>query len=73
MKRTPAFTEFPITAVVQPVYHSFDGKGGHGTFFESGNRRLSCERVLRRSKGYVIAISTAPAVEPAIIDRSGLG
>lgn len=60
-------------AVVQPVYHSFEGNGGQGSFLESGNLRLSCDRVLRRSKGYVMAISTAPAVEPAIIERNALG
>jgi hypothetical protein len=60
-------------AVVQPVYHSFEGKGGQGSFFASGKRRLSCERVFRRSKGYVIEISTAPAVEPAMIERRALG
>lgn len=50
--------EFPIIAVVHPVYHSLEGNGGHGNFLESGKRRLSCDRVLRRSKGYVIAITT---------------
>ena len=30
-------------------------------------------RVLANSAGYVMAISTAPAVEPAMMERSGLG
>jgi hypothetical protein len=49
--RTPALTLLPITAVVQPVYHSREGKGGQGTFLESGRRRLSWERVFSRSNG----------------------
>lgn len=34
---------------------------------------MSCVRVLANSAGYVIAISTAPAVLPAIMDRKGDG
>ena len=40
-KRTPALAEFPMTAVVQPVYQALEGNGGRGTFLESGSRKLS--------------------------------
>jgi hypothetical protein len=30
--RIPAFTAFPIIKVVQPAYHSRDGKRGQGSF-----------------------------------------
>jgi hypothetical protein len=71
-KRIPAFSELPMIKVVHPAYHCRPN-GGHGSFLESGNRRLSCVRVFANSAGYVIAISTAPAVEPAMIERSALG
>ncbi|KAJ8610419.1 hypothetical protein MRB53_038581 [Persea americana] len=38
-------------------------------FLPSANLELSCVLVLANSAGYVIAISTAPAVDPAMIDR----
>ena len=60
-------------SVVQPAYHSFEGNRGQGSFLESGRRRLSCERVFMNSKGYVMDISTAPAVMPARMERVGLG
>jgi len=43
--RIPAFNEFPIISVVQPAYHCLPN-GGHGSFFPSGKRRLSCVLVL---------------------------
>lgn len=42
--RIPALTEFPTINVVHPAYHCFPN-GGHGSFFESGSLRLSCDRV----------------------------
>jgi hypothetical protein len=42
--RIPAFNEFPIMSVVHPAYHAFPN-GGQGSFFASGNLRLSCVRV----------------------------
>jgi hypothetical protein len=41
----PAFKEFPIINVVQPAYHCLPN-GGHGSFFPSGKRLLSCVLVL---------------------------
>ena len=70
--RIPALNELPMINVVQPAYHCRPN-GGHGSFLESGNRRLSCMRVFANSAGYVMVISTAPAVEPAMIDRNTLG
>lgn len=46
--RIPALAEFPMINVVHPAYHCFPN-GGHGSFFESGNLRLSCVRVLATS------------------------
>jgi hypothetical protein len=40
----PAFRELPMIRVVHPAYHCLPN-GGHGSFFPSGNRRLSCDRV----------------------------
>jgi hypothetical protein len=42
---TPALIELPIIRVVQPAYHCAPN-GGHGSFFPSGNLRLSWDRVL---------------------------
>lgn len=39
--RVAALRAFPRIKVVQPVYHSLDGIGGHGSFCESGRCRLS--------------------------------
>ena len=47
--------------------------GGHGSFCPADKRWLSCVLVLANSAGYVMAISTAPAVLPAMMDRNGLG
>lgn len=47
--RIPAFNEFPIISVVHPAYHCFPN-GGQGSFCPSGNRRLSCERVLATAR-----------------------
>lgn len=95
--------------VVHPAYHALP-KGGHPSFCPSGNRRLSCVRVLatkslvinglirseqaygartfcrvcdrcKRVRSHLclqackegIPISTAPAVDPAMMDRSALG
>jgi hypothetical protein len=44
----PALSEFPMIRVVQPAYHCLP-KGGHGSFFPSGNLRLSCDRVFATS------------------------
>lgn len=42
--RIPAFREFPTINVVHPAYQALPN-GGHGSFFPSGRRRLSCDRV----------------------------
>ena len=42
--RIPALSELPMIKVVHPAYHAFP-KGGHPSFWPSGNRRLSCVRV----------------------------
>lgn len=42
--RIPALREFPTIRVVHPAYHCLPN-GGHGSFFASGNLRLSCDRV----------------------------
>jgi hypothetical protein len=74
--RTPALTEFPTTAVVQPAYHSGPNLG-HGAGFVPGlllaRRRFSWLRVFANSAGYVIAISMAPAVAPASRERRIVG
>jgi hypothetical protein len=67
----PAFNELPMIKVVHPAYHCLPN-GGHGSFFPSGNLRLSCDRVFANSAGYVIEISTAPALAPARIERIAL-
>lgn len=59
-------------SVVHPAYHC-GPNGGNGTLCEEGRLWLSWMRVLANSAGYVIAISTAPAVEPAMMERRGLG
>lgn len=68
----PAFNELPMIKVVHPAYHCLPN-GGQGSFFPSASLRLSWERVLANSAGYVIDISTAPAVAPAKMDRIALG
>jgi hypothetical protein len=40
----PALSELPMIKVVQPAYHCLP-KGGHGSFFPSGNLRFNCDRV----------------------------
>lgn len=40
----PAFRELPMIKVVHPAYHCLPN-GGHGSFFPSGNLRLSWDRV----------------------------
>lgn len=62
----------PMMRVVQPAYHCAP-KGGKGSFWPGASRELSCVRVFANSAGYVIAISTAPAVLPAIMLRKGDG
>ena len=68
----PAFNEFPIISVVHPAYQALPNFG-HGSFPLSGNLLFSCVRVFANSNGYVIAISTAPAVLPAMMLRSAEG
>lgn len=68
----PALIELPIMSVVHPAYHCLPN-GGHGSFLPSASLRLSCVRVFANSAGYVTAISTAPAVEPAMMERKALG
>ena len=58
--------------VVHPAYH-WGPNGGKGSFCEEGRFWFSWMRVLANSAGYVMAISTAPAVEPAMMERSGEG
>src|ERR1700748_2403793 len=70
--RMPAFNEFPMISVVHPAYHCLPN-GGHGSFLESGNLRLSCVRGFADSAADVMPISTAPAVDPAMMDRRALG
>jgi len=41
----PALAELPMMSVVQPAYH-WRPNGGHGSFWPSASRRLSCVRVL---------------------------
>lgn len=71
--RTPALIELPMMSVVHPAYHSLEGNLGNGSFCESGSLWFSCDLVFANSKGYVIEISIAPAVEPAMIERKMLG
>jgi hypothetical protein len=49
----PAFNELPMIRVVQPAYHCLP-KGGQGSFFPSGNLRLSCVRVFATAVGQVL-------------------
>lgn len=43
--RMPALAELPMISVVHPAYHCRPN-GGHGSFWPSGSRRLSCDLVL---------------------------
>lgn len=51
----PAFSEFPMIKVVHPAYHCVPN-GGHGSFFPSGNLRLSCDRVFATGFGLEAAM-----------------
>jgi hypothetical protein len=62
----------PMIKVVHPAYHCFPN-GGKGSFCPAARREFNCVRVLANSAGYVMAISTAPAVLPAMIERNGDG
>lgn len=54
----PALIELPMMSVVHPAYHCLPN-GGHGSFFPSASRRLSCVRVFATVPRFLVSYASA--------------